>query len=174
MHKDELRQQIRQAKRQFSQQQLTELSLSVLDRLRSLLAAAQTVLLYYPLPDEVDVRPLISELAGQGRTVLLPRVTGDTTMELRRYSGEADLCQGAFGIMEPVGDVFTDYSQIDVAVVPAMAYDAQGHRLGRGRGYYDRFLAAVPHIYKIGVCFDFQKIDCVPVEATDVSVDWVA
>ena len=173
MRKDELRQQVRQTKRRFSQQQLAELSLLVVERLRPLLSAANTVLLYYPLPDEVDIRMVIDELAGQGRTVLLPRVTGDTTMELRRYSSEDDLCEGAFGIMEPVGEVFTDYAAIDVAVVPGMAFDADGHRLGRGRGYYDRFLAAVPYIYKIGVCFDFQKVGHVPVEETDVSVDRV-
>jgi 5-formyltetrahydrofolate cyclo-ligase len=138
-----------------------------------LLKDATTVMLYYPLSDEVDIRVLIDELVGQGRTVLLPRVTGDTTMELRRYSGEADLCEGAFGIMEPVGEVFTDYDNIDVAVIPAMAYDADGHRLGRGRGYYDRFLAAVPSIYKIGVCFDFQRVPEVPVDTFDVSVDIV-
>ena len=173
MHKDELRKQIRQMKRQFSQHQLAELSLPVIDRLRQLLKDATTVMLYYPLSDEVDIRVLIDELVGQGRTVLLPRVTGDTTMELRRYSGEADLCEGAFGIMEPVGEVFTDYDNIDVAVIPAMAYDADGHRLGRGRGYYDRFLAAVPSIYKIGVCFDFQRVLEVPVDTFDVSVDIV-
>lgn len=161
-------------KRQFSQHQLAELSLPVIDRLRQLLKGATTVMLYYPLSDEVDIRVLIDELVGQGRTILLPRVTGDTTMELRRYSGEADLCEGAFGIMEPTGDVFSDYASIDVAVVPAMAYDAEGHRLGRGRGYYDRFLAAHPHIYKIGVCFDFQQVAEVPVGVHDVSVDVVA
>jgi 5-formyltetrahydrofolate cyclo-ligase len=94
-------------------------------------------------------------------------------MELRRYSLETDLCPGALNIMEPTSDVFADYAAIDVAVIPAMAYDSEGHRLGRGRGYYDRFLETVPHIYKIGVCFDFQKVACVPVESTDVSVDCV-
>lgn len=173
MHKDELRKQIRQMKRQFSQHQLAELSLPVIEHLRPLLRDAATVMLYYPLPDEVDIRMLIGELVGQGRTILLPRVTGDATMELRRYSGEGDLCKGAFGIMEPVGEVFTDYDNIDVAVIPAMAYDADGHRLGRGRGYYDRFLAAVPSIYKIGVCFDFQRVPEVPVDTFDVSVDIV-
>ena len=173
MRKEELRRQVRQAKRQFSQQQLAELSLPIVGRLRPLLADAATVLLYYPLPDEVDVRPLISELAAKGRTVLLPCVTGPETMELRRYSLETDLCPGALNIMEPTSDVFADYAAIDVAVIPAMAYDSEGHRLGRGRGYYDRFLETVPHIYKIGVCFDFQKVACVPVESTDVSVDCV-
>lgn len=173
MRKSELRQLVRQRKRQFSQQQLAELSLPVLARLRPLLSVASTVLLYYSLPDEVDTHAFLDELRSAGKIVLLPRVVDAGTMVLHRYTGRADLSEGAFGIMEPVGEPFTDYAAIDVAVIPGMAFDADGHRLGRGRGYYDRFLSSVPYIYKIGVCFDFQKVEAVPVEATDVSVDVV-
>lgn len=173
MRKSELRQLVRQRKRQFSQQQLAELSLPVLARLRPLLSVASTVLLYYSLPDEVDTHAFLDELRSAGKIVLLPRVVDEGTMVLHRYTGRADLSEGAFGIMEPVGEPFTDYAAIDVAVIPGMAFDAGGHRMGRGRGYYDRFLSSVPYIYKIGVCFDFQKVEAVPVEATDVSVDVV-
>lgn len=173
MRKSELRQLVRQRKRQFSQQQLAELSLPVLARLRPLLSVVSTVLLYYSLPDEVDTHAFLDELRSAGKIVLLPRVVDEGTMVLHRYTGRADLSEGAFGIMEPVGEPFTDYAAIDVAVIPGMAFDADGHRLGRGRGYYDRFLSSVPYIYKIGVCFDFQKVEAVPVEATDVSVDVV-
>lgn len=173
MRKSELRQLVRQRKRQFSQQQLAELSLPVLARLRPLLSVASTVLLYYSLPDEVDTHAFLDELRSAGKIVLLPRVVDEGTMVLHRYTGRADLSEGAFGIMEPVGEPFTDYAAIDVAVIPGMAFDADGHRMGRGRGYYDRFLSSVPCIYKIGVCFDFQKVEAVPVEATDVSVDVV-
>ena len=62
---------------------------------------------------------------------------------------------------------------VPVILVPGMAFDAKGHRLGRGRGYYDRFLAAHSHIYKIGVCFDFQKVDEVSTDAFDIPVDEV-
>jgi 5-formyltetrahydrofolate cyclo-ligase len=145
------------------------------------------ILAYWPLPDEVDVRPLIDQLVAEGHTVLLPKVTGDETMELRRYTSQADLSEGAFHIMEPVGEPFVDYEQIDVALVPGVAFDAAGHRLGRGRGYYDRFLAEhlaprtshlaprtsppVPRL--IGVCFPFQRVAVVPVEAHDVVLDQI-
>jgi 5-formyltetrahydrofolate cyclo-ligase len=121
----------------------------------------------------VDVRPLIDQLVAEGHTVLLPKVTGDETMELRRYTSRADLAEGAFHIMEPIGEPFTDYSLIDVALVPGMAFDAAGHRLGRGRGYYDRFLAAHGGIHTIGVCFPFQRVAAVPVEEHDVVMDEV-
>ena len=72
-----------------------------------------------------------------------------------------------------MGEQFTDYDKIDLALVPGMAFDAAGHRLGRGKGYYDRFLGEHPHIYKIGVCFPFQRVAEVPSEAHDVVMDEV-
>ena len=137
------------------------------------LADAHTVLLYSALPDEVPTLPLLNRLTTEGKTVLLPRVVSDTDMELRRYTGPNDLEPGAFGIMEPTGELFTDYDLIDVAVVPGMAFDREGHRLGRGKGYYDRFLAQLPHIYKIGICFPFQLVDKVPADAHDMLMDEV-
>ena len=196
MRKDELRQQIRQIKRQFTPQQLEELSLPIVARLKDRIKDAQTVVAYYPLPDEVDIRPLLDELVSAGKTVLLPKVTGDTTMELRRYTGRQNLREGAFGIMEPLeenhGDCPCDSSvakimgTVPVILVPGVAFDAAGHRLGRGRGYYDRFLNTVgtvllcqdsltqknrPSVF--GVCFDFQKVPEVPTDEHDVPVDEV-
>lgn len=172
MLKSELRHDILQQKRQFTSQQLAQLSFPVLDRLRPLLREARVVLAYYSLPDEVDTHVLIDELVAEGKTVLLPKVLDDTTMELRRYTGPQDLCEGAYHVMEPVGMPFTDLTQIDVALIPGIAFDAQGHRLGRGKGYYDRFLSLV-NTQTIGVCFDFQKVAEVPVDAHDVAVDKV-
>lgn len=171
MLKQELRQQMRQTKRQFSPQQLEELSLPVLDRLRLLLHDAAVVMAYYSLPDEVNTHDLLDELVEAGKTVLLPRVVDDETMVLRRYCSKADLREGAFHIMEPVGELFTDFQQIDVVLVPGVAFDSQGHRLGRGRGYYDRFLHTLqPEVLTLGVCFDFQKVSEVPVDPYDVRV----
>ena len=104
--------------------------------------------------------------------VLLPGVLDDNKMELRCYSGPEDLREGAFHIMEPVGAPFTDLRRIDVALVPGVAFDALGHRLGRGKGYYDRFLSRLS-CRCIGICFDFQKVAEVPVGEHDISVDEV-
>ena len=173
MYKDELRRQIRQIKRQFTSRQLEELSLPVLARLRPLLQDAAVVMAYYSLPDEVNTHRLLDELVEEGKTVLLPEVVDDETMVVRRYRSCADLREGAYHIMEPIGEMFTDYQQIDVVLVPGVAFDADGHRLGRGRGYYDRFLNTVGTVSKIGVCFDFQKVQEVPVGPDDVMVDLV-
>ena len=127
---------------------------------------------YWPLPDEVDIRPLIDQLVAQGKTVVLPKVLDDETMELRRYTSSDDLREGAFHIMEPIGEPFTDYDAIDVALVPGMAFDAAGHRLGRGKGYYDRFLAERSG-RTVCLCFRILVRADLPAEDTDVSVDLV-
>ena len=168
---------MRQAKEQH-QQQLAGLSADIVERLcqHHALAAGKglTVMAYWPLRDEVDIRPLIARLVGQGMSVVLPKVVDDETMELRRYTSEADLVEGAYHIMEPVGERFTADDQIDVVLVPGMAFDAAGHRLGRGKGYYDRFLAGNCHTaLKIGVCFPFQRVAEVPSGEYDVAMDEV-
>ena len=175
MLKDELRLLVKERRRQYSRQQLETLSQTVVKRLAPHLRDASVVMAFYSLPDEVDTHQLIDDLVAMGKTVLLPKVLDDGGMELRRYTSAADLQEGAFHIMEAVGDSFTDYNQIDVALIPGVAFDAQGHRLGRGKGYYDRFLTSLtrPLPQLIGVCFDFQKVDFVPTESFDVSVDVV-
>lgn len=164
---------MRRLKRQHSQQELAMLSLDVLRQLQPLIAGAKTIMLYYSLPDEVDTHELTGQLVAQGKTVLLPRVTADGTIEVCQYAGADDLRPGPFGIMEPVGPLFTRLSDIDAVVVPGMAFDSTGRRLGRGRGYYDRFFSAAPPLYKIGLCFPFQLVDCVPAEPHDVVMDAV-
>lgn len=173
MLKDELRQRIKQQRRQFTPAQLEELSLPVLARLRPHLAEAHTIMAYYSLPDEVCTHQLIDELVADGKTVLLPKVIDDENMELRCYTDCNDLEEGAFHIMEPIGALFTDLASIDLVLVPGVAFDAQGRRLGRGKGYYDRFLCRIPDVRLVGLCFDFQKVEEVPADAFDIPVDIV-
>ena len=75
--------------------------------------------------------------------------------------------------MEPVGRLFNDYPSVDVAVVPGMAFDSRCNRLGRGKGYYDRMLPKLSNAYKIGMCFDFQKLPGIPADDHDIKVDEV-
>ena len=174
-----LREYIREAKKQH-QPQLSSLSALVVEKLSSPNSQFSIfnfqfsiILVYWPLPDEVDITPLTDRLVAQGYTVLLPKVTGEGTMELRRYTSRDDLVEGAFHIQEPVGESFAEYDQISVALVPGMAFDAAGHRLGRGKGYYDCFFTAHPNIHKIGVCFPFQRVAEVPSEEHDIMMDEV-
>lgn len=136
---------------------------------------AGILLLYYPLADEVDVRPLIRQAFDSGKQVLLPVCVGDE-LELRIYEGKTSLAKGAFGIMEPNGPLFAEehYSDIRLAVIPGMAFDRAGHRLGRGKGYYDRLLPKLTNARLEGICFPFQILDEIPADAHDFPVHEVA
>lgn len=175
MDKKELRKQIRNRKRQFTADELNELSVPVMNRLLGMpeVINAKTILLYYSLPDEVNTHQTVELLARQGKTVLLPKVIDGENMEIRIYESSEDLTEGSYGIMEPNGKLFTDYDKIDTAVIPGMSFDADYNRLGRGKGYYDRFLKNIPQAYKIGVCFDFQKEQNIPHDEYDIKMDTV-
>lgn len=170
MNKQELRQHIRALKKQYLTEGLSPCEI-LLRHPR--IATCQHILAYSALPDEVPTQELLDLLAKQGKKVLLPRVVSDTDMVLHSYTGKHDLQVGAYGILEPTGALFTDYDAINVAIVPGMAFDAEGHRLGRGKGYYDRFLSRVPNIYKIGLCFSWQMVDDVPSDEHDIVMDEV-
>lgn len=174
MTKAELRQVIRLAKRQYSQGQLRELSLAIIERLeRNERFAKSTILLaYYSLPDEVFTHNLIKKYS-KTKTILLPKVINGEEMELRQYIYGSDLMLGAYKIMEPCGEAFNDYDKIEMAIIPGLAFDRNGNRLGRGKGYYDRLLSHMHNTYKVGICFPFQLVDNVPTNENDVKMDFI-
>ncbi len=172
-NKKELRQWIRTQKDLVSLEERLRQSATIVEEIlrHPRIVSAQAVMAYCSLPDEVNTIHLLDQLLSKGKRVLLPKVINDYEMQLCEIHSMNDLTEGAFHIMEPTGSVVNDYELIDVAIIPGMAFDQEGHRLGRGRGYYDRFLAKVPYIYKIGVSFSFQKVSSVPVEANDIIMD---
>ena len=182
MDKRELRKHIRALKKMMTDEERQRQSEMVCRKVMShpRWQSAKTVLLYHALPDEVDTAWLIKafldedkawpDTPGEKKCVLLPVVVGDE-LELRVFDGK--LRQGAFGILEPshLSELFTDYASIDLAVIPGMAFDKAGNRLGRGKGYYDKTLCRLPNAYRMGVCFDFQFVDEVPSEEHDIRMD---
>lgn len=128
------------------------------------------VLLYAALPDEVDVTPLFATLLDAGRALLLPRVQGDVMVPVPITDPAAQLVSGAFGILEPHPDLAAAWPmEVGTVVLPGRAFDLHGHRLGRGKGYYDRFLAQLsPDVARIGVCFEMQVVDDLPVASHDI------
>lgn len=137
--------------------------------------AAKTVLLYHALPDEVPTVPLIEAVAEQ-KCVLLPTVVGDDIV-LHIYDKAMGTQTGAYGIEEAVGTLFpaSRYGEINLALIPGMAFTRQGVRLGRGKGYYDRLLshAAFSDLYTIGVTYDYRIFDAIPIEPHDKCVRYV-
>ncbi len=173
MGKKELRSIVRSMKGKHQPGELAAMSASICRRILQdgKYQDADTMLLYHPLPDEVDVRPLIDEAYERGKRVVLPVVVGDD-LELRVYSPDA-MAVGAFGIQEPTGELFTDYDAIQLAIIPGMGFDSHNHRLGRGKGYYDRMLPRLRNASRMGVCFGFQYLDHIPCEPHDVVMDQV-
>ena len=178
MDKKELRRYIREQKRHFTPQQLGEMSLGIMSSLlsNSHIQKADAILMYHSLPDEVDTHSALDQLLAMGKKVLLPKVVSETEMTIHEYTGQDSLQPSEpYGILEPTTPELSIVNcQLSIViVVPGMAFDKHGHRLGRGKGYYDRFLSRIPNIYKIGVCFPFQLIEKVPSEPTDILVDEV-
>lgn len=135
-------------------------------------AAAQVVLLYWSMADEVQTHSFVERWYRQ-KTLLLPCVQGDDLV-LRQYTGPECMVSGEqFGIGEPTGDEWTDLEAVQLIAVPGVAFDPAGNRMGRGRGFYDRLLKSTPHAVKIGLAYDFQMLDTIPTEPHDVRMDRV-
>ena len=171
--KKSLRKEVRARKKQFSTEELIKESCPLIQRVLNhpRLQSAKTVLLYNSLPDEVYTHDFIKQLHNEGRTILLPVVISDTEMELRLYRNPNYFETSSYGILEPIGEAFTDFSSIEFALIPGMAFDKERNRLGRGKGYYDRFLPLLTNAYKVGICFPFQFLPNIPTEETDIKVD---
>ena len=138
-----------------------------------------TVLMFYvATSDEVDTKPLLLEALREGREVVVPYMDRktDSLISVQIHDPEAALRPGTYGILEPRHDLVCpfDLNRLDLVLVPGIAFDKRGHRLGRGKGYYDRFLKTVPpHVKCFGLAFDFQIFKSVPTDDFDISVDRV-
>lgn len=151
----------------------------ILQRARSFLLTtdAQLAAFYMPISDEVDIVPLIRWWQQRGLPVALPRtLTQEKRLEFRRVSRlETDLQPGAFGILEPKASCpLVSPEEIDLIVVPGLAFDECCNRLGRGLGYYDRALKNLPQrTLKIALAFERQIVQRIPVKPNDVPMDAV-
>lgn len=143
----------------------------VFDRLEQTAAfiMADKVLLYHSLPDELSTHAFLRKWHDRKR-FFLPRVNG-VNLDILPYD-ESRLELGSFHIEEPTGNETVSPEEIDLIVVPAVAYDRRGNRLGRGKGFYDRLLAEA-RATKIGVGYEFQLLDELPAEPHDVPMDYV-
>lgn len=136
---------------------------------------ANAVIFYAAKGNEVQTAGLIREALRQGKKVLLP-ITNTAAKEIeisevKDYS--SDLKKGAYGIMEPKKKRAFDERKIDVVIVPGVAFDTDGHRLGYGLGYYDKLLRRLANAAKIGLAYDFQVVDKLPRESHDHPMDMI-
>lgn len=181
MDKTQFRKHIRDIKKRYSASELRQMSEPLTNELlaNDAVRSASAILLYWSLPDEVYTHDIVRQLAKEGRTVLLPKVQPDNTLTLHRYTGDADMTCGAYGIMEPATPALTDderdtlFGKGSVSIIPGMAFSADGHRLGRGKGYYDHLMSQLTATFKIGLGFDFQIFKEIPHDDHDIRMDCV-
>ena len=136
---------------------------------------ARAVLLFFPLPSEPDISPLLGDALAAGKLLALPRFKATTnTYEAVCVTDLArELVVGPFQVREPVAMCpVVPLNRLDLALVPGLGFDARGHRLGRGKGHYDRLLAGFAGM-KTGVAFDFQILPEVPREPHDIALNAV-
>lgn len=126
---------------------------------------------YWPMPHEIDVRPLLEILAARGQTLCLPETTAPgTPLRFRAFAPGARMVRGRYNTRHPEGAVLTP----DVLLIPLLAFDAQGHRLGYGGGYYDRTLNRLPRALRLGCAFAAQQVAAVPHAAHDLPMHAIA
>lgn len=168
--KDDIRTILKQKRRLLTDQEITQCSQEVINQLSqsSLFQKAKTVMIYYPIQNEINLLSLF-ELYPD-KTFLLP-VTHHKSIEVRQYTGQDNLSKGKFGIPEPTTPQYK--GKIDLIIVPGVAFDHHGYRLGRGGGYYDRFLSSLKRSKRIGVGYGFQLITHVPHNRHDQKMDEV-
>ena len=171
MEKKELRAQIKALKKQHTKEQLLEQSEKILTKLEQHpdFINAEKIMLYSALPDEVQTQAFLEKWHLK-KKIILPTVVGDDIIPVE-YAKGTDFAVGDFNILEPQNEPY--HGDFDLIIVPGVAFDRKGNRIGRGKGYYDRFLCQHLEVKRIGICFDFQLVNEVPTEPLDIKMDEV-
>jgi len=174
MNKKELRNWIRERKRAMSPEDIRQLSMRLMESFVASeeYASASSVYGYLPYNQEVRTVPILERALADGKRVAVPKVIG----EEMRFIWMDDLSlveKGFAGIPEPVADGPVADDPFALVLMPGLAFDPQGHRIGYGGGFYDKFLAAEPTHPTVALCYGFQMFPALDTEAFDIPVDRV-
>ena len=172
--KKQLKETILEKRDSLSNQELTENSKKIEDNLFNLdsYKKSRTVMLFVSFNNEVNTHDMIKKSFGK-KNVVIPKVMQHEIEPSLILDFDNLVPSGKFNILEPIEIMKIAYKNIDLVVVPGIVFDREGHRIGYGFGYYDKFLKKVPKAVKIGLCFDFQVVDKIPNEVHDVPVDFI-
>ena len=173
--KEELRDRARVVRSGLTADEVRSFSKSICNSLQQGLDGEKTVMVYVPKPAEVDTMPFIRHLIKKDIRVVVPIIERETrTLRLSCLKDPDDLVISTFFVPEPIGnEIPVRGEDLEVIVVPLLAFDRTGHRLGYGAGYYDRFLSLYPQAKKIGAAFSCQEIGSVPADDNDVAMDMI-
>lgn len=149
-------------------------SIEISERLKVQMQSAHAILFFSPLPDELNIWPLLEESLAGNKIIALPFYdSAKKNYTARQIKMTAELVAGKFGVREPAAscsEILLD--KFDLVLVPGLAFDTSGNRLGRGQGFYDSLLADASGV-KCGVCYDGQLLDKIPAEPHDAKVNFV-
>ena len=174
MNKQELRKSIREQKRAMTEAQIQEKSrlLGQLFAASALYRDAKTIYGYMPYNQEVRTVPMLEQAIRDGKRVAIPKCYGDEM----RFIFMEDLSKvekGYAGIPEPIEDAPIADDETALVLMPGLAFDPEGHRIGYGGGFYDKFLAKEPNHPTLALCYDFQMMEKLETEEFDIPVDQV-
>lgn len=174
MNKQALRAQIREKKRAMTEEEIVSRSMALTEKFLSTNAyrQAKTIYGYLSYNQEVRTGPLLAQVLKDGKAVAVPKVCGEEMRFILMTDLDA-VAKGYAGIPEPIADGPIAQDPTALVLMPGLAFDRQGRRLGYGGGFYDKFLAAEPNHPKIALCYDFQLLPALEMDSHDIPVDLV-
>jgi len=174
MGKESIRKEMIKKRESMSAEEVDSLSNAICSKLASIPAVrdANSVGIYLSFRNEVCVESLFENFSDEGKRIFAPIVEGDS-IRFARLPSLNDVDVGFRGVKEPRSKNYTGENSIDVFLVPGVAFDKDGFRLGWGRGYYDSFLSNKKEVAKIGIAYDFQIVENCEAEMHDVRMDFV-
>ena len=172
MNKQELRRAIRERKRAMTEEEIVERSNALAEKFYNTPAyqAASTIYGYLPYNQEVRTVPMLQRALDDGKRVAVPKVYGDE-MRFIYLEDLTQVSKGYAGIPEPIADAPVAEDKQALVLMPGLAFDPQGHRIGYGGGFYDKFLAKEPHHPTLALCYEFQMQAHLDTEEFDIPVD---
>ena len=174
MNKQELRRAIRERKRAMTAEEIEARSAVLAEKFAQSDAykAAKTIYGYLPYNQEVRTVPMLARALAEGKKVAVPKVYGDE-MKFIYLDDLTQVAKGYAGIPEPIADEPVARDETALVLMPGLAFDREGHRIGYGGGFYDKFLAREPHHPTLALCYDFQMQEHLETQEFDIPVDTV-
>ena len=171
--KNQLKESIIEKRNSLSKEEIREKSSQIKNKLFNLkhYKNSKTIMFFVSFNSEVNTHEMIKD-ALKNKIVVVPKVV-QHEIEPSVIIDFDNLISGKFGILEPIEAMKIAHKNIDLVLVPGVIFDKEGHRIGYGFGYFDKFLKKVPKAIKIGLAFDFQVVDKIPREMHDVPVDMI-
>ena len=174
MDKKELRRQISKRKREMTESEIENASRVLAEKFvnSQVYRDAKTIYGYMPYNQEVRTIPMMEQALRDGKRVAVPKVYGDT-MKFIYMDDLSKVEEGYYNIPEPIADGPVAEDPTALVLMPGLAFDEKGNRMGYGGGFYDKFLAQEPDHPTVALCYAFQMVDHIPTEEYDIPVDCV-